>query len=101
MPNSNSKLVATVEEYFDNLRKIKASGAGTAETSYYPPLNNLLNAVGGSLKPKVSCISQLAQQGADHPDFGLFAANQVSKGQPKKGQSHNPNPPKDDFGDSP
>ena len=90
MPNSNSKLVATVEEYFDNLRKIKASGAGTAETSYYPPLNNLLNAVGGSLNPKVSCISQLAQQGADHPDFGLFAANQVSKGQPKKGQSHKP-----------
>ena len=86
MPNSNSKLAAAVEEYLDNLRKIKASGAGTAETSYYPPLNNLLNAVGGPLKPKVSCISQLAQQGADHPDFGLFAANQVSKGQPKQGQ---------------
>ncbi len=86
MPNSNSKLAAAVEEYLDDLRKIKASGAGTAETSYYPPLSNLLNAVGGSLKPKVSCISQLAQQGADHPDFGLFAANQVSKGQPKQGQ---------------
>ena len=85
MPNS-SKLVAAVEDYLDDLRKIKASGAGTAETSYYPPLNNLLNAVGGQLKPKVSCISQLAQQGADHPDFGLFAANQVSKGQPKQGQ---------------
>ena len=85
MPNS-SKLVAAVEDYLDDLRKIKASGAGTAETSYYPPLNNLLNAVGGPLKPKVSCISQLAQQGADHPDFGLFAANQVSKGQPKQGQ---------------
>ena len=90
MPNSYSKLVAAVEDYLDDLRKIKASGAGTAETSYYPPLNNLLNAVGGSLKPKVFCISQLAQQGADHPDFGLFAASQVSKGQPKKGQSHKP-----------
>ena len=86
MPNSNSKLAAAVEEYLDDLRKIKASGAGTAETSYYTPLNNLLNAVGGSLKPKVFCISQLAQQGADHPDFGLFAAKQVSKGQPKQGQ---------------
>ena len=89
MPDSK-KLVAAVEEYLDDLRKIKASGAGTAETSYYPPLNNLLNAVGGSLKPKVSCISQLAQQGADHPDFGLFAADQVSKGQPKKGQGYKP-----------
>ena len=86
MPNSDSKLVAAVEDYLDDLRKIKASGAGTAESSYYTPLNNLLNAVGGSLKPKVFCIGQLAQQGADHPDFGLFAAKQVAKGQPKQGQ---------------
>ncbi len=85
MPNSNSKLVAAVEDYLDDLRKIRASGGGTAETSYYPPLSNLLNAVGGSLKPRVYCVSQLAQQGADHPDFGLFAARQVSKGQPKHG----------------
>ena len=32
------------------------------------------------------CVSQLAQQGAGHPDFGLYAARQVSKGQPKQGQ---------------
>ena len=86
MPDSNSKLRAAVEDYLDDVRKIKASGAGTAESSYYTPLNNLLNAVGGSLKPKVFCIGQLSQQGADHPDFGLFAAKQVSKGQPKQGQ---------------
>ena len=85
MPDTN-KLVAAVEEYFNDLRKIKALGVGTAETSYYPPLTNLLNAVGRSLKPKVFCISQLSQQGADHPDFGIFAAKQVSKGQPKLGQ---------------
>ena len=86
MAGSNSKLKAAVEEYFDDLRRIRASGAGTAESSYYTPLNNLLNAVGGSLKPRVFCIGQLAQQGADHPDFGVFAARQVSKGQPKQGQ---------------
>ncbi len=85
MPNNN-KLVSAVEDYFDDLRKIKASGGGTAETSYYPPLTNLLNAVGGSLKPRVFCVSQLTQQGADHPDFDLFAAKQVSKGHPKQGQ---------------
>ena len=85
MPNT-TKLLPAVEEYFDDLRKIRASGVGTAETSYYPPLTNLLNAMGRSLKPKVFCISQLSQQGADHPDFGIFAAKQVSKGQPKLGQ---------------
>ena len=86
MPESNSKLKAAVEDFLDDVRKIRASGGGTAETSYYLPLGNLLNAVGGSLKPKVFCISQLTQQGADHPDFGLYAAKQVSKGQPKQGQ---------------
>ena len=86
MPDSNSKLKAAVEDYLDGVRKIRASGVGTAETSYYLPLGNLLNAVGGSLKPKVFCIGQLAQQGADHPDFGLFDAKQVSKSQIKQGQ---------------
>ena len=65
---------------------IRSTGGGTGELSYYPPLSNLLNAVGGSLRPKVYCVSQLAQQGAGHPDFGLYGARQVSKGQPKQGQ---------------
>ena len=69
------------------MRRIRASGGGTGELSYYPPLNNLLNAVGSSLRPKVYCVSQLAQQGAGHPDFGLYAARQVSKGLPKQGQT--------------
>ena len=75
-----------MEDYFEDLRRIRATGGGTGELSYYPPLTNLLNAVGGTLKPKVFCISQLVQQGADHPDFGIYAAKQVLKGQPKKGQ---------------
>ena len=87
MATSATKLTIVVKDYLEDLRKIRASGGGTAETSYYPPLTNLLNAVGGTLKPKVFCISQLAQQGADHPDCGLFAANQIQKGQPQKGQT--------------
>ena len=86
MVGNASKLTAAVEEYLAELRRIRATGGGTGELSYYPPLNNLLNAVGGSLRPRVHCISQLAQQGAGHPDFGLYAARQVSKGHPKQGQ---------------
>ena len=86
MAASGNKLKAAVEDYFAELRRIRATGGGTGELSYYPPLNNLLNAVGGSLRPKVFCVSQLAQQGAGHPDFGLYGAKQVSKGQPKQGQ---------------
>ena len=43
------------------MRRIRAAGGGTGELSYYSPLNNLLNAVGGSLRPKVYCVSQLGQ----------------------------------------
>ena len=83
---STTKLVSAVEEYLTDLRKIRASGGGTGERSYYPPLTNLLNAVGSTLKPKVFCISELAQQGAGHPDIGLYAAKQVQKGNPRQGQ---------------
>ena len=87
MPRISPNLIAAVEAYFEDLRRIRASGGGTDELSYYPALTNLLNAVGGTLRPKVFFVSQLAQQGAGHPDFGLYAARQVQKGQPKQGQT--------------
>ena len=87
MPGANTKLIAAVETYFEDLRRIRASGGGTGELSYYPALTNLLNAVGGTLRPRVFCVSQLAQQGAGHPDFGLYAARQVQRGQPRQGQT--------------
>ena len=36
------------------------------------PLANLLNAVGGTLQPKVFCVQEMADQGVGHPDFGLY-----------------------------
>ena len=83
---NTKKLITAVETYFADLRRIRASGGATDELSYYPPLTNLLNAVGGTLKPKVFCISQLAQQGAGHPDFGLYAARQIQKAKHSQGQ---------------
>ena len=66
---TTSRLNTAVEAYFSDLRRIRATGAGTGERSSYGPLANLLNAVGASLKPKVFCVSELADQGAGHPDF--------------------------------
>lgn len=51
MPECNKKMKPAVEEYLDDLGKIRASGGGTAEASCYPPLTNLLNAAGTSLTP--------------------------------------------------
>ena len=81
------KLPDAVETYFADLARVRASGGATSERSSYGPLANLLNAVGGALKPKVFCIGELADQGAGHPDFGLYAAKQVQKGRQREGQT--------------
>ena len=86
MPTLNTTLTAAVETYLTDLHRIRASGGSTGERSYYGPLENLLNAIGNTLKPKVFCVGELADQGAGHPDFGLYTAKQVQRGQPKEGQ---------------
>ncbi len=87
MSGTNAKLTKAVETYFTDLARVRASGGGTGELSNYGPLTNLLNAVGTALKPKVFCVGNLADQGAGHPDFGLYAAKQVQKGRPRDGQT--------------
>ena len=81
-----SKLTTAIQDYLTELRLVRATGGATGERSNYVPLGNLLNAVGATLKPKTFCISELADQGAGHPDFGLYAAKQVQKGRPREGQ---------------
>ena len=87
MGGTNKKLTTAVETYLDDLRRIRASGGATGERSSYGPLANLLNAVGATLKPKVFCVGELADQGAGHPDFGLYTAKQVQPGRPREGQA--------------
>ena len=86
MSKTTTRLTAAVETYLADLRRVRASGGATGERSSYGPLVGLLNAIGATLKPKVFCVGELADQGAGHPDFGLYAAKQVQKGQPKQGQ---------------
>ena len=87
MAGTREKLTAAVESYLGELRRVRASGGATGERSYYPPLSNLLNAVGATLRPKVYCVSELAEQGAGHPDFGLYAARQLQRGRRREGQT--------------
>ena len=86
MSGTNTKLTAAVEAYFSDLGRVRASGGATGERSSYGPVANLLNAIGATLRPKVFCVGELADQGAGHPDFGLYAAKQVQRGRPREGQ---------------
>ena len=87
MSATNRNLTAAVEGYFSDLARTRASGGATGELSYHTPLANLLNAVGGALKPKAFCVQELANQGDGRPDFGLFAARQIQKNKPREGQT--------------
>ena len=87
MTGTNEKLKDAVGTYLTDLARIRASGGATGELSNYGPLGKLLDAVGAALKPKVFCVGGLADQGAGHPDFGLYAAKQVQKDRPREGQT--------------
>ncbi|NLF84745.1 MAG: N-6 DNA methylase, partial [Lentisphaerae bacterium] len=65
-----------VEQYLSEIGTIRATRAGTGETSYYPALAKLLDEIGKTLAPKVSCVIQLQNRGAGLPDGGLFTADQ-------------------------
>ena len=82
------QLATAVEAYFSDLKRVAASGGATGERSAYAPLAALLNAIGATLKPKVFCVVELADQGAGHPDLGLYTAQQVqtASGRPRDGQ---------------
>ena len=86
MAGADKKLIAAVEGYFTELHRVRASGGATGKRSYYPALASLLGAVGATLKPKVFCVQELADQGGGHPDFALYTAKQVQKGRPSSGQ---------------
>src|SRR5450756_409722 len=74
--------------YLTERPDICAYGAAVPETSGYGALANVLNEVGGKLRPKVRCLINLQNAGAGIPDGGLFTASQFPKGgaKPLSGQ---------------
>ena len=86
MTATSAKLTTAVETYFAELRRMRATGGGTGERSTYPALRDLLNAVGDTLRPRVFCVVEMANQGAGQPDIGLYAAAQRQRGRPREGQ---------------
>ncbi len=66
-----------VADYLHDLHR--SLGVGVPETSGYPALRNLLNAVGDTLKPKINAVMHPKDTGANQPDGGLFSAKELSK----------------------
>ena len=72
-------LRTAIAEYLSDLAANRATGATVAETTHYPALQKLLDAIGAELKPAVRCITGLSDQGAGMPDGGLFVASQFQQ----------------------
>ena len=78
---TSAKRTAAVGAYFEAVAATRASGGATAERSCYPALENLLNAIGDTLEPRVRCVTELKDVGGGHPDMGLYSARQLRKGE--------------------
>lgn len=63
-----------LSDYLNEIARIRGTGAGTKEISYYGALTGALNAVGHTLKPRVFCVPNLRNTGGGFPDMGLFVA---------------------------
>ena len=75
----------SLARYLSEVRKIRSLGS-VPETSYYPPLSELLNTVGLGLSPKVRCVVHPKSQGAGIPDLALFSVDQIpASGEPLPG----------------
>lgn len=58
------ELWRAVETYLRSLHEDRASGEAVAETSGYGALQNLLNAAGAGLRPRVRAVINIKNRGA-------------------------------------
>jgi hypothetical protein len=76
-----------VREYITAMRAARATGAFTAETTFYTPVQNLINAVGATLKPRVLFVAHPSTTASRKlPDGGLFAIPSRRQSDPLPGQ---------------
>ena len=67
------------------MRTVRSFGA-QPETTFYPPLSNLLNTIGETLKPRVVFVAHPATRGAGLPDGGLFPVANRRQAEPQPNQ---------------
>ena len=68
-------------DYLDAIARIRNLNAGTPETSFYPALANLFDAIGAGLTPPVFCLSHVSGKEAGIPDFGFFERRKTQRGE--------------------
>ncbi|MDE2746139.1 MAG: N-6 DNA methylase [Chloroflexota bacterium] len=68
-----SELRQVVKQYLDAISAV--SRVGTPELSHYTALDNLFDAVGGQLTPKVRAVVHYSETNPGQPDLGFFSGD--------------------------
>ncbi len=80
---------SALDLYLNRIRDVRALGAGTPETSYYPAVQQVFEAAGNALKPKVVCLHHPSSS-VGIPDYGLFLAPQKRNAPPPEWRTDTP-----------
>ena len=75
-----NELTQAVKDYLDAVAGV--SRVGTPELSHYTALDNLFDAVGAQLRPRVRAVVHYSETSSGQPDLGFFSADQP---QPDRG----------------
>ncbi|MDE2868463.1 MAG: N-6 DNA methylase [Chloroflexota bacterium] len=73
-----TELRQAVKQYLDAISAVNR--VGTPELSHYTALDNLFDAVGDQLTPKVSAVVQPSEERYGQPDFGFYTADNIEPG---------------------
>lgn len=71
--------MTALEDYLRSLSEDHRTGEAVAETAGYGALQNLLNAAGEALSPRVRTVINTRNRGAGLPDGGLFTSDQFER----------------------
>lgn len=66
-----TELRQAVKQYLDAISSV--SRVGTPELSHYTALDNLFDAIGNELKPKVRAVVHYSETASGQPDLGFFS----------------------------
>ena len=69
----SAELRPAVKSYLDAISAVNR--VGTPELSHYTALDNLFDAVGGQLAPKVRAVVHYSEAASGQPDLGFFSAD--------------------------
>ncbi|MCY4619158.1 MAG: hypothetical protein OXD50_11530, partial [Chloroflexi bacterium] len=67
------ELKQAVKQYLDAVSAVNR--VGTPELSHYTALDNLFDAIGDQLSPKVRAVVQYKESSSGQPDLGFFTSD--------------------------